>query len=88
MKLKKLLYDSVTESDGESFDPIAILSIVTTLFVLVIMAHSYFIRGDDFNIMDFGIGIAAIWAGSAGGSRLRPQTQRPLASRRTEDLEE
>jgi Na+/H+ antiporter NhaC len=87
MKFRKLINDSVTESDGESFDPIAILSIVTTLFVLVVMGHNYFVRGNDFNIMDFGIGIAAIWAGSAGGSRLRPQTHRPLASRRTEDLE-
>lgn len=71
--MKRLVKDIFTESDGKTFDPMPMLAVVATAFVLVIIGHSYFVRDSKFSITDFGIGVGAIWAASAGGSRMRPQ---------------
>lgn len=71
--MKKFLKDMVTEGDGESFDPMPVLAIAATIFIFVVVGHSYFARNADFDISNFGIGLAAVWAAAAGGSRLRPQ---------------
>lgn len=75
MSLKKIAKDIFTESDGVTFDPMPMLGIVTTVFVLAVVGHGYFVRDKDFDISNFGIGIGAIWAAAAGGSRLRPQAK-------------
>ena len=98
MKYRRVIKDWCTEPDGESFDPMPVLAIIATVFILVLVGHNYFVRGGEFNISEFGIGLAAVWAASAGGSRLRPQARyNPQSnnynnnyspgSRRTEDLE-
>ena len=75
MEAKKIVKDWLTEGDGESWDPLAFLCLITTIFILVVVGHSYFVHNEKFDLSDFGLGIAAVWGAYAGGARIRPHAK-------------
>ncbi|QOC54152.1 hypothetical protein [Caulobacter vibrioides] len=67
MKLPDFINDLVTTRDGVSFDPIRVGMILGGLGVLAFTGWDVVVNRAHFNAMEFGPGLAAIFAGGGIG---------------------
>lgn len=67
MKLPSFLLDLVTTRDGVSWDPIRVGVIVSGASLIALAAWDVAVNKQPFNALEFGGGLAAIFAGGGFG---------------------
>lgn len=62
-KLKKVIKDWFTEVDGDTFDVVRLLAVVSILTGIGLAIFSVVYKDLPFNYQDYGLGTAALFAG-------------------------
>lgn len=62
-KVKKIIKDWFTEVDGETFDIVRMLAVVSIITGISLAVVAVMVKGQEFNYQDYGLGTAALFAG-------------------------
>jgi hypothetical protein len=77
-KIKKVLNDWFTEVDNKTFDITKVLAVVSITTCIGLAIFSVVYKGQVFNIQDYGLGIAALFAGVGVALGIKKDTDRNI----------
>lgn len=75
----RMWLDSLTAPDGQTFDILRVLAMLSIFTFLLLAAYDVVIAGHEFKMQDFGIGVAAVFAGVGGGLFLKKSSEDPAS---------
>lgn len=72
---KKLFKDMSTGRDGESYDVIRILALLSVVIALALTVYVVVYKDKPFNMQDYGLGIGILFASVGAALRLKETTE-------------
>jgi len=73
--MRKMIKDSLTGVDGESFDIVRVLSALVILVALGLTIYVVVYKDTPFDIQSYGIGIGTIFAALGAALKLKENTE-------------
>lgn len=73
--MMKLFVDILTGIDGESFDIIRVLALVSVAMALALEAYVVICKGQPFDVQAFGIGMGAVFAAAGAALAMKSKTE-------------